>query len=304
TPAAKSAGNGNGGNAAAGRVFAAASPAVAAISNGTGSGTGFLTDSDGTIVTNAHVVGTSTDVRVRFGDDGRTIDGNVIGKDTSTDLAVVKVDSGAVTGIRPLAFADSDKVKVGDAAVAIGNPLGLPQTATAGIVSGLGREIQAPNGFQIDEVIQTDAPINPGNSGGPLLDSSAHVIGVNSQIATAGAGSGNIGIGFAVPANTARDIVPQLVKGGQIKRPWLGVSTSPAPTGGAQVADVTTNSPASKAGLRPGDVIKRIDGKRVATPEDVSEAVSAKDPGDGMSVEVQRGEGSRSLDVTLENRPR
>lgn len=302
TPAAKSAGNAGG--AIAGRVFAAASPAVAAISNGTGSGTGFLTDSDGTIVTNAHVVGGATDVRVRFGDDGRTLDGSVIGKDTSTDLAVVKVDAGAVTGIRPLALADSDKVKVGDAAIAIGNPLGLPQTATAGIVSGLGREIQAPNGFQIDEVIQTDAPINPGNSGGPLLDASAHVIGVNSQIATAGAGSGNIGIGFAVPANTARDIVPQLAKGGQIKRPWMGVSTQPAPTGGAQVAEVTSNSPASKAGLRPGDVIKKIDGKRVSTPEDVSKAVTESEIGAALSVEVQRGEGSRSLDVTLENRPR
>jgi putative serine protease PepD len=288
-----------------GQIYAAASPAVASIQTGGGSGTGFLVGADGTVISNAHVVGESSTVRVKFGDDGRTITGRVTGKDTSTDLAVIRVDRGDIDGIRPLQWGDSDDVKVGDLAVAIGNPLGLPQTATAGIVSGLQREIQAPNGFQIDEVIQTDAPINPGNSGGPLLDQNARVVGVNSQIATSGAGSGNIGIGFAVPANTAKDVVPQLESGQAIERPWIGVSTGPAPGGGAEVGEVTPGGPASKAGLRPGDVITSVDGKRITEPDDVAGAISAKKPGDKVDIEVRRsGEGSNTISVDLGNRPR
>jgi putative serine protease PepD len=288
-----------------GRIYAAASPAVASIQTGGGSGTGFLVDSDGTVISNAHVVGESNSVRVKFGDDGRTVSGRVVGTDTSTDLAVIRVDQGDVDGIRPLQWADSSGVKVGDLAVAIGNPLGLPQTATAGIVSGLQREIQAPNGFQIDEVIQTDAPINPGNSGGPLLDQNARVIGVNSQIATSGAGSGNIGIGFAVPANTAKEVVPQLENGQTIARPWIGVSTAPSGGGGAQVAEVTPGGPAERAGLRTGDVITSVDGKRVAEPDDVAGAISSKQPGDEVSIEVRRSGGATDqIDVNLGTRPR
>ena len=286
-----------------GKIYAAASPAVASVQTESGSGTGFLIKSNGTLVTNAHVVGESEQVRIRFGDDTGTVRGRVVGSDTSTDLAVVRVDASDVDDIRPLQFADSDGVQVGDLAVAIGNPLGLPQTATAGIVSGLGREIQAPDGFQIDEVIQTDAPINPGNSGGPLLNQRAEVIGVNSQIATSGAGGGNIGIGFAVPSNTAREVVPQLEQGEEIERPWMGVSTSPALAGGAQVQEVVPNSPASRAGLKPGDVIVGVDGDRVAEPGDIASAISDNAPGDEIGVEVRRGAGATDdLDVTLADR--
>ncbi len=151
-------------------VYAAASPSVVSVRTGEGSGTGFLVDSDGTIVTNAHVVGDNSDVQVRFEDDGDLHDARVLGVDASTDLAALKVDASAADGVKPLALADSDNVQVGDTALAIGYPLGLDRTATAGIVSGLERDIQAPNGFSIDKVIQTDAPINPGNSGGPLLN--------------------------------------------------------------------------------------------------------------------------------------
>jgi putative serine protease PepD len=303
-PPAVAATSGGRNSSSVGAIYAAASPAVASVQTGGGAGTGFLIDTDGTLVTNAHVVGDSSDVRVRFGDDGDVVRGRVIGSDTSTDLAVVRVDQDEVDGIRPLGFANSKGVKVGDLAVAIGNPLGLPQTATAGIVSGLKREIQAPDGFQIDEVIQTDAPINPGNSGGPLLDQRGRVIGVNSQIATSGAGSGNIGIGFAVPSNTARDVVPQLERGETPERPWLGVSTAPALGGGAQVQEVVPGSPAADAGLNTGDVIVGVDGQRVRAPDDIASAITDNAPGDRVGVELRRPGGTTDdVSVRLGDRP-
>src|SRR6478672_7317017 len=251
------------GQTRAGAIYAKASPAVVSIRTSAGSGTGFLVDNNGTIVTNDHVVGSSPRVVVRFGQTGRSLDGEVRGTDPSSDLAVVHIDPGAAPGnAKPLQFADSRGVRVGDDAIAIGNPFGLDRTATEGIVSALGREIQAPNGFQIDEVIQTDAPINPGNSGGPLLDDSAHVIGVNSQIATAGS-EGNVGIDFAVPSNTVRQVIPILKKGGSIKRAYLGVQTGTPESGtsGARIVDVVPAGPAARAGLRVGDVIKSVGGK-------------------------------------------
>ena len=148
----------------------------------------------------------------------------MLGTDASSDIAVLRVDPSKTGGVKPLALANSDSVQVGDLAVAIGYPLGLDRTATAGIVSGLGRDIKAPNGFSIDKVIQTDAPINPGNSGGPLLDGAGRVIGINSQIATTGGGGGSVGIGFAVPSNTVRQVVPRLRTGSAIKRAYLGIS--------------------------------------------------------------------------------
>ena len=279
-----------------------------------GSGTGFVIDSDGTIVTNAHVAdgaGANASVQVRFDDNAASIAARVVGSDPSSDLAVLKVDPADAPTLVALPLADSDQVKVGDAAIAIGFPLGLDKTATAGIVSGLGREIRAPNGYTIDEVIQTDAPINPGNSGGPLLDDRGRVIGVNSQIATAGS-NGNVGIGFAVPSNTVREVVPRLERGETIQRPYLGVSTSePASGTGAAVAEVAPGGPAARAGIQGGsritgqggDVIVSIDGKPVAAPADVSEHISGKRPGDRVRVEVQRDGSRRSFEVELGVRP-
>ncbi|HZV75501.1 MAG TPA: trypsin-like peptidase domain-containing protein [Conexibacter sp.] len=294
------------GQTRAGAIYAAASPAVVSIRTNSGEGTGFLIEHGGTLVTNAHVVGTSTHVLVRFGQDGASLDGDVLGVDASSDLAVVAVDPAQVPrGAKALRFADSRAVQVGDLAVAIGNPFGLDRTATEGIVSGLGRSIQSPNGFAIDDVIQTDAPINPGNSGGPLLDDGGNVIGVNSQIATAGV-AGNIGIGFAVPSNTVRQIVPQLEKGEPIARPWLGVTTTPAsPThpDGAQVADVVPGGPAARAGVQRGDVIKRIAGSVVLGPQDVAQAIGRDKPGDKADVVVDRGGHTQTLHATLGKRP-
>jgi putative serine protease PepD len=296
------------GQTRAGAIYAQASPAVVSIRTGGGSGTGFLVDANGTLVTNAHVVGNSARVVVKFGPDGRSLDGDVRGVDQSSDLAVVRIDAGAApSDAKPLRFADSRDVRVGDMAIAIGNPFGLDRTATEGIVSGLGREIQAPNGFQIDQVIQTDAPINPGNSGGPLLDDSGRVIGVNSQIATGGAGNGNVGIGFAVPSNTVRQVVPRLERGETIARPYLGVETSdpttPGGPGGAEVQSVTSGGPAEQAGLLQGDVITEIDGRPVDASSDVSRIVNTKKPGEKVRIRVDRGGQEVSLDVELGTRP-
>src|SRR5829696_3590513 len=233
------------------RIYESAREGVVSVRAGSGTGTGFVVDRDATVVTNAHVVGSSDEVQLQFADD-ETAQARVAGVDRSSDLAVLKVDTGETGPLHELELADSDGVRTGQLAVAIGSPFGLPQTATAGIVSGTGRHIQAPDGFQIDRVIQTDAPINPGNSGGPLLDGRGRVVGVNSQIATGGSSSrGSVGIGFAVPSNTVAAVVPRLERGETIQRPFLGVSTTQG-TGGALVREVTAGGPAADAGIRTG----------------------------------------------------
>jgi S1-C subfamily serine protease len=284
-----------------GRVYQSAGPGVVSVQVGTASGTGFVVRTDGTIVTNAHVVGDADSAVVRFGDTGRQVQAEVRGTDPSSDLAVLHVDPGETGPLRALPLANSDRVQVGDGVVAIGHPFGLDRTATAGIVSGLGREIRAPDGFQIDEVIQTDAPINPGNSGGPLLDARGRVVGVNSQIATGGAG-GNVGIGFAVPSNRVRDVLPALSRGERIERAYLGVTTAPH-TRGAEVVSVASGSPAQSAGVQTGDVITGVDGNEVTEPQDVSEAIDSLKPGDSIEIELSRDGSSRTVEVDLAARP-
>jgi putative serine protease PepD len=291
-----------------GSIYARASPAVVSVRTRGATGTGFLFDRDGTLVTNAHVVGRSRQVAVRFGPNGHSIDASVLGTDPSSDLAVLKIAVPDTPNVDPLTLADSSRVKVGDTAVAIGNPFGLDRTATAGIISGLGRHIRAPNGVEIDQVIQTDAPINPGNSGGPLLDVRARVIGVNSQIATSGqTGNGNVGIGFAVPANTVRQVVPRLKQGQTIDRPYLGVVTgrvSPSRPDGAVVRSVRPGGPGARGGLQVGDVIVGINGRRVDDPTDVSAGIQGQAPGDVVTVQVRRDGQPVTLDVELGKRPR
>jgi putative serine protease PepD len=294
-----------GGRAAAtqiGRVYQSASPGVVSVQVGSASGTGFVVRSDGTIVTNEHVVGAAETAQVRFGEHGRTVQAEVLGADSSSDLAVLRVDPGSVGKLRPLPLANSDDVSVGDSVVAIGQPFGLDRTATAGIVSAVGREIQAPDGFQIDHVIQTDAPINPGNSGGPLLDTRGRVIGVNAQIATGGSGNGNVGIGFAVPSNKVREVVPSLSRGKRIEHPYLGVLSSPHPLG-AEIQSVIAGSPAASAGLRQGDVIRSVNGRPVHDPSGVSAAIEGLKPGDQVDVQISRGGDTRDVKVKLGTRP-
>jgi putative serine protease PepD len=278
-------------------IYAAARDSVVSIKTDETSGTGFIVDADGTIVTNAHVVGDASTVQIQFADD-ETTTGTVGGVDRSSDLAIVKIQTSRT--LKPLALADSSAVKTGQLAIAIGSPFGLSQTTTAGIVSGTGRHIEAPDGFQIDSVIQTDAPINPGNSGGPLLDAAGRVIGVNSQIASQS--GGNVGIGFAVPSNTVRDVIPRLEKGETIKRAYLGVSTSGG-AGGVTVAAVTSGSPAASAGVQVGDVIKSVAGRAVSDPDDVAAAIQDRRPGENVNLVVARDGGERTIAVELGVRP-
>jgi S1-C subfamily serine protease len=292
---------------------------------GTATGSGFVVDTDGTIVTNAHVVEGADSVQVRFDENGEFVDAEVKGVDTSTDIAVLKIDPSDVDELTPLPLGDSSKLEVGDSAIAIGNPFGYSRTVTTGIVSGLQREIQAPNGFTIPDVIQTDASINPGNSGGPLLDANGRVIGINSQIATGG-GQGSVGIGFAVPVNTAKDLLPDLKAGETIERAYLGVQMQDvskqlaedlnlASDKGALVVEVTKDSPADKAGLRGGrtdtaqgvpaggDLIVAVDGKAVSDSNEVASAIARKRPGETAEITYYRGDSKKTVSVELAKRP-
>jgi putative serine protease PepD len=293
-----------GGNTDVGRVYERSSKSVASIRTSSGSGTGFVVDNNGekVIVTNAHVVDGASSVSVQFGEGHTRRSGRVIGRDTSSDLAVVRL-SGDTSSLPALQLADSRQVRVGDQVVAIGNPFGLDRTATAGIVSATGRSIKAPNGFSIDDAIQTDAPINPGNSGGPLLDIGGRVIGVNSQIETAGAGGGNVGVGFAVSSNTVRNVVPKLAGGQSIARPYIGIQSTDAPGGGAEIVTVNPGTPGDSAGLRQGDIITKVDGQAVRQSGDVSSLITSKKPGDKVELQVQRGGRSQKVTVTLGTRP-
>jgi putative serine protease PepD len=270
---------------------------------GQATGTGFVVAKSGLIVTNAHVVEGATAIRVKVGD-GATHPATVVGRDASTDLALLKVDAGAQV-LTPLKLGDSSTLQVGDATYAIGNPFGLDRTLTTGIVSALQRQISAPNGFSIDGVIQTDAPINPGNSGGPLLDSGGDVIGVNSQIETGSSSNGSVGIGFAIPSNTVRHVLAALESGRQVAHAYLGVQTGDAPNGaaGAQVAAVTPGGAAARAGLRAGDVILTFDGRALSGAADLSGAVNAHKPGDVVTLTIRRGGAERKLAVTLGTQP-
>jgi S1-C subfamily serine protease len=264
-------------------------------------GSGFVIDEDGLILTNAHVVAAATDVQVTFSD-SKTVSAQPVGKDLDTDLALLRVEPEGLD-LEPLELGDSKTVEVGDPTIAIGNPFGLERTLTTGVVSALQRRLTAPSGFTIDNVIQTDAALNPGNSGGPLLDASGRVIGVNSQIATGGGGSGgSVGIGFAVPVNTAKEVIPQLQEAGRVTRAYLGVQGRPI-AGGVLVEHVQPDSPAAAAGVRGGDVLRSLDGRGIRTMDDVSAVLERHRPGDVVSIEVSTDGEPRELTARLADRP-
>ena len=269
-----------------------------------GSGSGFVLDTRGHILTNDHVVAGADTVRVRIGDSEDLISAKVAGTDASSDLAVLKVDpAGVEGGLKPLALGTSASVQVGQPAVAIGSPFGLQGSLTTGVISALGRPIQSPNGFQISGALQTDAAINPGNSGGPLLDAQGSVIGINAQIATET--QSNSGVGFAIPIDTAKQAIPRLERGETIRRAYLGVSTTSTSNGsGAQIAAVVGGGPAAKAGLRAGDRITAVAGAKVRTADDVAERIAGRKPGDVVEVVVQRAGDQRTVKVELGTQPK
>jgi S1-C subfamily serine protease len=295
---------------------------------GTSTGSGFVIDKDGDILTNAHVVAGAVKVTVQLADK-KVVDAKVIGRDTSSDLALLYVDPDGLN-LSPLALGSSKDVQVGDPVIAIGNPFGLDRTLTTGVVSALQREIKAPNNFTIDNVIQTDAAINPGNSGGPLIDATGRVVGINSQIETGGSGNGNVGIGFAVPVDTAKQILPQLKKSGKVERAYLGITSLTIDGSladlnlrskrGVLVQSVNKGSPAEKAGIRAGDlsaqlpsgtpvqiggdIIVSIDSEQIATADDLSRVISAKKPGTKVKVGLIKSNGDKkTVEVDLGSRP-
>jgi S1-C subfamily serine protease len=290
-------------------------------------GTGFVIDGDGHILTNYHVVAGASQVSVGFSDE-RTAEAELLGTDASNDLALLKVDPDDAD-LAPLELGDSSTAQVGDPVIAIGNPFGLDRTLTTGVVSALQREIRAPNGFTIQHVIQTDASINPGNSGGPLLDAAGRVIGINSQIATGGTSSGNVGIGFAVPINTAKRLLPELKRTGAVEHAYLGISGATIDGSldalqlrvdrGVLVQTVEPGSGAAKAGLRGGtiesqldgqrivlggDVIQALDGKPIDSMSDLTAALAKRDPGDEVTLKVLRSGEARELKVRLGTAPK
>jgi len=309
---------------------------VAATSEaGPAGGSGFVVDEAGHVVTNQHVVEGAEDISVRFAD-GTRREAEVVGQDPSTDVAVIEVDAprGALD---PLTLGDSDSVGVGEPVIAIGNPLNVGISVTTGIVSGVGRPIKAPNNYTINDAVQTDAAINPGNSGGPLLDSQGTVIGVNAQIASESGGFE--GVGFAVPINTVKGVVTQLITKGKVVHGYIGVSMFQLgidelsayaglsedeleeeyglPGNGAIVSEVTPGGPAEKAGIKGGerkdiegipvplgDVITELEDEPVTSSDDVIEVVNSVRPGDklGMTV-VTPGEKERHVEVTVGTRP-
>jgi S1-C subfamily serine protease len=298
-------------------------------SGGVATGSGFVIDGEGHVLTNNHVIEGASKISVKLGASDTEYTAEVVGADPASDLALLKVDAPAKE-LHPLRLGDSSTAEVGDPVVAIGNPFGLDRTVTSGIVSALQRQIQAPNGFSIDNVIQTDAAINPGNSGGPLINSAGEVIGINSQIETGGSGSeGNVGIGFAIPINTAKEEIQSLETKGEVEHAYLGIeggSITPALAKelnlpveeGVIVQTVVKGGPADKAGLEGsqttatiegaeiglgGDIITEINGEKVTSMEDVIDFVNKAKPGETAELTILRDGQTKHANVTLGKRP-
>ncbi|MDD5724460.1 MAG: trypsin-like peptidase domain-containing protein, partial [Syntrophales bacterium] len=291
-----------------------------------GSGSGIIIDDRGYVLTNHHVIMEAQSVQVTLSD-GSSYPAKLIGSDPDSDLAVIKI-AAPKSKLKSIRLGDSDKLRVGQKVLAIGNPFGLKETLTTGIISSIGRSIRAPSGLLIEDMIQTDASINPGNSGGPLLNSDGELIGINSAIFTPSGGS--VGIGFAIPVNTARKVFPQLMARGYVEYPWLGAGLQTLRPSlaealklpvryGVMLAEVVKDGPADRAGLRGatrqvrlgntivaigGDIILQIDGKKVASGDVLIRYLREKKPGDRVLLTVLRGSKTINVPLTLGKRPR
>jgi len=298
---------------------------------GKATGSGIVIDANGTILTNYHVVANAIKVTVSF-EKGKEVEAQVVGKDPSNDLAVLRIHPDGLT-LHPLELGSSSAVQVGDPVYAIGNPFNLERTLTTGVISALQREIFAPNGFAINNVLQTDAPINPGNSGGPLLNTAGQVIGINSQIETGSSGGGSVGIGFAVPINTAKAEISELEKGGTVRGAYLGLTSLTIDgslsalnlpvSQGALVQSVQPGTSAAKAGIKGGtistsvengqvavggDIIEAVEGKPIASSEELANMIGSHKPGQTIKLTLRRAKGNgeykrMTVEVTLGKRP-
>jgi putative serine protease PepD len=303
------------------QIAAAVQDSVVSITTQSGEGSGVILSADGDILTNNHVVATATGntVSVIFAN-GKKATATIVGTDPRTDLAVVKAQG--VSGLKAATFGDSSQMQVGDTVLALGSPLGLEGSVTAGIISAKDRTIQSssedqqqpdqqnPFGGQqqapqsgtsttMSGLLQTDAPINPGNSGGALVNTNGQVIGINSAIATSGSGSGNIGLGFAIPSNKAKSVANDLLAGKKVSHPALGVSVTQAEGGGALVSNVTANSAAAKAGVQQGDVITSVNGKAINDSDDLVALIQQANVGDKVTIVFTRNGAQKTVSATL-----
>ena len=280
-----------------------------------GEGAGVVFDKKGDILTDEHVISGASRITVTFPNQVKA-SATVVGSSTGADLAVIRVQGVDPSQLHPLTMGDSNAVQVGDSVIAIGSPFGLANTVTAGIISAVGRTINAPNQFTIPNAIQTDAPINPGNSGGPLLNAAGQVIGLNDQIETNntnGQGEGSSsGVGFATPSNSDARIAREIIGTGQAQRAYVGVSLDPTVTGGAAVAKsastsgsapIQPGSPAAKAGLEAGDLITAVNGSPVASVNQFVAAIANYAPGNTVTLTVNRSGQTKSIKLTLGAQP-
>jgi putative serine protease PepD len=264
---------------------------------GEATGSGFVIDEEGHIVTNQHVVADAESVEVEFSD-GTEVVAEIVGTDPSSDIAVLDVDRPG-TDLTTLQFAPTGALEVGNPVIVLGSPFGLEGSLTTGVISAVGREIQSPNGFTIENAVQTDAALNHGNSGGPVLDTQGRVVGVASQIRSDSGGSD--GVGYAVPGDTAKRIADELIADGKVEHAYLGVSL--ADDGAAKLESVVAGGPAAGAGLRTGDLVIEVAGERIETGDELREAIDARKPGDELELKVRRGSEERDVTVELGTRP-
>ncbi len=289
-------------------VAEAVLPSVVDITTGEGEGSGVVMSADGNIVTNNHVVAgaTNNQVTVTFSS-GKTARATIVGTDPAGDIAVIKAQG--VTGLTPAKFGDSDAVRVGDTVLAIGSPLGLQGSVSEGIISALHRTINEGSeqgsgaGHSISDALQTDAAINPGNSGGALVNLAGEVVGINTAIASTGQQAGNIGVGFAISSNKVTSAAQQLLKGGKVTHPYLGVQLTDGDNGGALLADVVAGGPADKAGLQKGDIIIKAGGQDVGDANALINVIQTHKTGDQIQLTVTRNGATQQLTVTLGDTP-
>jgi serine protease DegQ len=269
-------------------------------------GSGVIVSPDGYILTNHHVVETADEVRVALAD-GRTFKARLVGSDPESDLAVLKVDAGQLPAIT---FADLNSVRVGDVVLAIGNPFGVGQTVTMGIVSALNRSHLGINTFE--NYIQTDAAINPGNSGGALVDAAGNLLGINTAIFTKNGGS--MGIGFAIPGSTVKQVMEEIIEHGSVTRGWVGIEVQDITpelaesfglksTDGALIAGVLRGGPADTAGIKPGDILLEVEGRKVADPSSLVNQIAAITPGNTAALKVRRADTEKQITVKVGTRP-